>query len=224
LLPPKYGACASAVPGYNIKILDDRGEEMRRGELGNMVIELPLPPGTLLTLHNDEPRCHAEYFARFPGHYETGDAAIIDEDGYIHILGRTDDVINTAGHRLSPGAMEEVLMEHAEVADCAVIPVKDALKGTVPAGFVVLNAGSTVDHGVLRDELRGMVRESLGPVAAFRKVAVVARLPKTRSGKVLRGTMSRIANGEAWTITPTIEDPKVFDYLVPEIEKLMRDD
>ena len=193
----------------------------RPNQLGNMVIKLPLPPGTLTSLYKNEQGFIDSYLTRYPGYYNTGDAAYIDEQGYVFIMGRTDDVINTAGHRLSTGAMEEILMEHPEVADCAVIGVKDDLKGQVPIGFVTLIAGSEESHDEIRLELIRRVRETLGPVASFKKVGIVKALPKTRSGKVLRGTMSKIANNENYSITPTIEDPTIFEYLAPEILKLV---
>jgi len=222
-MPIRYGACAAPVPGYDLRVVDEAGHTLPENTLGDMVIKLPLPPGTLTTLYNNDERYITEYLSAYPGYYDTGDCAIIDEFGYVHILGRTDDVINTAGHRLSTGTMEEILMEHSDVADCAVIGVKDDLKGEVPVGFVVTIAGSTTDEQVLRDELIQLVRDNLGPVASFKKVAVVKALPKTRSGKILRGTMAKIANGEHYKITPTIEDPNVFQALEPEIQKLVRE-
>lgn len=214
---------AAPVPGYNLRVMDESGREVAENTLGDLVLKLPLPPGTLTTLYNDDERHITEYLSTYPGYYDTGDAAIVDEYGYVHILGRTDDIINTAGHRLSTGTMEELLLEHSDVADCAVIGVKDDLKGEVPVGFVVTIAGSTTDQKVLRDELIKLVREQLGPVASFKKVAVVKALPKTRSGKILRGTMAKIANGEEYKITPTVEDPLIFEYLEPEIQKLVRE-
>jgi hypothetical protein len=220
-MPIRNGACAAPVPGYDIRVVDDDGKELPSGELGNMIIKTPLPPGTLTTLYNNDQRYVDAYLTKYPGFYDTGDAAFIDDHGYIHIMGRTDDIINTAGHRLSTGAMEEILMDHPEVADCAVIPAKDVVKGQVPVGFVVVNKGSTIDPEQLKSELIQSVRDALGPVASFKKVAILRALPKTRSGKILRSTMAKIANGEAYTVTPTIEDPAIFEYLEPEIRKLL---
>ena len=219
--PIKYGACAAPVPGFAVEILDDDGERLPPNQLGNIVIKLPLPPGSLTTLYRNEQGFFDSYLSRYPGYYNTGDAAFIDEQGYVFIMGRTDDVINTAGHRLSTGAMEEILMEHPEVADCAVIGMKDLIKGQVPIGFVTLIAGSEASHDLICMELIQSVRDTLGPVASFKKVGIVRALPKTRSGKVLRGTMAKIANKETYTITPTIEDPTIFEYLKPEIMKLV---
>ena len=221
-MPIRYGACAAPVPGYDLRVVDESGDDVPANTLGDMVIRLPLPPGTLTTLYNNDERYITEYLSTYPGYYDTGDSAIIDEYGYVHILGRTDDIINTAGHRMSTGSMEEILMQHSDVADCAVIGVKDDLKGEVPVGFVVTIAGSTKDDDVLCDELIQLVRDDLGPVASFKKVAVVKALPKTRSGKILRGTMAKIANGEEYKITPTVEDPLIFEYLEPQIKKLIQ--
>lgn len=222
-MPVRYGACAAPVPGYDLDVVDRRGNSLPRNTLGNMVIKLPLPPGTLLTLYNNDERYVKDYLTKYPGFYDAGDAALIDEYGYVHIMGRTDDIINTAGHRLSTGTMEEILMEHSDVADCAVIGVKDSVKGEVPIGFVVTIAGSTKDPQDVSKELIQLVREELGPVASFKKVSVVKALPKTRSGKILRRTMAQIANGEPYSITPTIEDPNIFLYLEPEILKLVHE-
>lgn len=218
-MPVRPGACAAPAPGFDIRIVDDNNRELPRGELGNMVIRTPLPPGTLQTLYKDDERHAREYLTKYPGFYDTGDAALMDEGGYVHILGRTDDLINTAGHRISTGTIEELLQSHPEVAECAVIPVKDDLKGEVPVGFVITNKGSTMEHDQLKKELVLIVRDGLGPVASFKKVGVVKSLPKTRSGKILRSTMSKIANGQPYSITPTIEDKDIFNYLAPEIIK-----
>lgn len=213
--------CAAAVPGYDIRALDDSGKEVPRNTLGDLAIKLPLPPGTLPTLYNNDERYISEYLNKYPGYYDTMDAGTIDEDGYISIMARTDDIICTAGYRLSTGAMEEILLEHSGVTDCAVIGVRDDLKGEVPVGFVVLS--SEEQEGLIK-ELVMHVREKLGSHANLKKVAVVKALPKTRSGKVLRGTMKNIANGEEYTVTPTIEDPNIFDELSPVILKLVNDD
>ena len=219
-LPIKYGACSAPVPGYDIDVLDNDGNPVSRNTLGNLVIRQPLPPGALTTLYNHDDRFISEYMAKFPGYYDTGDAASIDEDGYVFIMGRTDDVINTAGHRLSTGALEEILMDHEDVAECAVVGVHDALKGEVPLAFVITKAGSNVNEDTLKQELVQKVTETLGPIACFKDVAIVSKLPKTRSGKILRGTMAKIANGEEYIVTPTVEDQSVFDYLEPVIHKI----
>eukprot|EP00529_Nitzschia_sp_RCC80_P041575 CAMPEP_0113453706 /NCGR_PEP_ID=MMETSP0014_2-20120614/7491_1 /TAXON_ID=2857 /ORGANISM="Nitzschia sp." /LENGTH=855 /DNA_ID=CAMNT_0000345099 /DNA_START=159 /DNA_END=2726 /DNA_ORIENTATION=+ /assembly_acc=CAM_ASM_000159 len=217
-VPVRYGSCSLPVPGFKLEIFDDDGQRLPRNQLGNLAIRTPLPPGSLRTIYKDDQRYIDSYLLRYPGYYETGDAAYIDDDGYVYIMGRTDDVINTAGHRLSTGGMEEILLEHPNVSDCAVIPVKDELKGQIAFAFVVCSAGTDPSmYDTICDELVVLVRKKLGPVAAFKNVTVVKSLPKTRSGKILRGTMSKIANGENWTITPTIEDPTVFDHLEPAI-------
>jgi propionyl-CoA synthetase len=185
-----------------------------------MVLRLPLPPGSLTKLYNNYNRFVESYLRRFPGYYETGDAGCVDGDGYVYILGRTDDVINVAGHRLSTGAMEEILMSHPDVAECAAIPLKDALNGEVPIGFVITNAGSTTCQSDLKEQLVERVRETIGSIACFKKVAVITALPKTRSGKMLRGTMAKIANNQEYKVTPTIEDERVFDDLAPIIRGL----
>jgi propionyl-CoA synthetase len=223
-LPVRYGSCSMPVPGYQISILDDTdGQPVGPNELGNMVIKTPLPPGTLKTIYKDDDRYIKTYLSKYDGYYDTGDAAYRDTDGYIYIMGRTDDVINTAGHRLSTGMMEEILLEHPKVADCAVIPVVDVVKGQLPFGFVVCNKDTTeIEHDQICADLVNMVRESLGPVAAFKNVAVVKGLPKTRSGKILRGTMSKIANGLPYKVTPTIEDASIFDHISQVIVDLVR--
>eukprot|EP01083_Nonionella_stella_P292787 995883_1 len=199
-------------------VFDNDGKEVPPNALGSLAIKLPLPPGTLPTLYNNDERYIKEYLTKFPGYYDTMDAGVIDDDGYVSILARTDDIISTAGYRLSTGAMEEILLEHPNVTDCAVVGVKDELKGEVPMGFVVV---SHEGEGLI-DDLVGSVRKALGVHANLNKIAVVKALPKTRSGKVLRGTMRRIANGEEYTVTPTIEDPNVFIDLKPVIENLVR--
>lgn len=221
-MPIRHGGCSAPVCGYDVHILDKEGNETGVNKLGDMVLKMPLPPGTLSTLYNDDDRYVKEYLEHFPGFYDTMDCAFRDEDGYIHIVGRMDDVINVAGHRLSTGAMEECLMNHPDVADCAVFPVKNELKGEIPVGLVVLNKGSNISEEKLRAELIALVREEIGPVAAFKTVTAVKALPKTRSGKILRGTMSKIANGKEYKITPTIEDPTIFEYLAPVIEKVVQ--
>ena len=218
-ITPKFGACAAPVPGYDIRAFDDEGKEVPPNTLGNLVIKLPLPPGTLPTLYNNDERYISEYLTKFPGHYDTSDAGIVDEDGYVSIMARTDDIICTSGYRLSTGSMEEILLDHDEVTDCCVFGVKDELKGEIPVGFVVV---SDEREGLI-SELVAHVREKLGSHSNLKKVAVVPALPKTRSGKILRGTMRKIANGEAYTITPTIEDPNIFDALEPMIKKLVNE-
>lgn len=212
-LPVKIGSPAVAMPGYEVEILDEDGQQMPAGALGAIAIKLPLPPGTLPTLWNAEERFRKSYLERFPGYYETGDAGMIDEDGYISIMARTDDVINVAGHRLSTGGMEEVLADHPDVAECAVIGVADALKGQVPVGFLCLTNGVNRPHNEITTEVVRMVREKIGPVAAFKLAVVVDRLPKTRSGKILRATMVKIANCEDFKLPATIDDPEILDEI-----------
>ena len=212
-LPVKIGSPTVAMPGYDVQILDEAGHEMPAGELGAIAVKLPLPPGTLPTLWNAEERFIKSYLNTFPGYYETGDAGMIDEDGYLYIMARTDDVINVAGHRLSTGAMEEVLAGHPDVGECAVIGVTDELKGQLPMGFVCLNKGCDREHGEIAQEVVKSVRDTIGPVAAFKLVAVVDRLPKTRSGKILRGTMVKIADGEDFKMPATIDDPAILDEI-----------
>ncbi len=213
-LKVKYGSPTRAVPGYDVRVLDPEGAEMKRGAIGAIAVKLPLPPGSLLTLWNADERYKAAYLARYPGYYETGDAGYMDEDGYIYVMARTDDIINVAGHRLSTGAMEEVLSDHPDVAECAVIGVADALKGQVPLGFLVLKAGVARPPQEIVAEVVRMVRERIGPVAAFKSAAVVPRLPKTRSGKILRGTMQKIADNAPYKVPATIDDPGA----LPDIE------
>lgn len=209
LLPVKLGSPTVPMPGYDPCILSESGEPVAAGEMGAVAIKLPLPPGTLSGLWNAEERFKASYLTTFPGYYETGDAGLIDADGYLYVMARTDDVINVAGHRLSTGAMEEVLASHPDVAECAVIGIADALKGQVPMGFVCLNKGCARDHDVVIAECVKLVRDQIGPVAAFKSAAVVDRLPKTRSGKILRGIMGRIADGREWKMPATIDDPVI---------------
>ncbi|MGI5228521.1 propionyl-CoA synthetase [Actinoallomurus sp. CA-142502] len=214
-LPVKPGSPTVAVPGFDVRVLLPDGSIAPPGAEGDIAIRLPLPPGTLLTLWNDDERYIESYLSRYPGHYLTGDGGSIDEDGYIWVMGRTDDVINVAGHRLSTGVMEEVLCAHPSVAEAAVVGVRDALKGQVPRGFVVLKSGTDLDESRLRGELVRAVREQIGPVAAFKEVSVVPALPKTRSGKILRGTMRGIADGDEVPVPSTIEDATVLDRLRP---------
>ena len=207
LLPVKLGSPTLPLPGYDVQILAEDGTPMPAGQLGAVAIKLPLPPGTLPTLWNAEKRFVKSYLTTFPGYYETGDAGIIDEDGYLYIMARTDDVINVAGHRLSTGAMEEVLANHPDVAECAVIGVADELKGQMPLGFLCLNRGCERSPEDVIKECVKLVRDKIGPVAAFKSAIVVERLPKTRSGKILRGVMVKIADGQEWKTPATIDDP-----------------
>ena len=215
LLPIKPGSPTVAMPGYDVQVVDGTGAQVAAGEEGNIVIALPLPPGTLPTLWGDDRRYFDGYLAAFPGYYTTGDGGYIDADGYLHILGRTDDVINVAGHRLSTGAMEAVVGSHPLVAECAVIGVADALKGQVPRALIVLQAGVDSDHQKIAEEVVAAVREQIGPVAALKSVVVVPALPKTRSGKILRRTMRGIADGRAEPVPSTIEDAAVLDVITP---------
>ncbi len=219
-LPVKIGSPSVAMPGYDVQILDDAGHKVKPGELGAIVIKLPLPPGTLPNLWNAQDRFVKSYLDAFPGFYETGDAGMIDEDGYLYIMARTDDVINVAGHRLSTGGMEEVLAGHPDVAECAVIGVADQLKGQMPVGFLCLNAGVERDHAQVVAEVVHLVREKIGPVAAFKLAVVIDRLPKTRSGKILRGTMASIADGKAFKQPATIDDPSVLDEIRKALQSI----
>ena len=211
--PVKSGSPSLPVPGYRIDVLDSGGDLVPPGQQGAIAVRLPLPPGTLPTLWNDDERCVASYLARYPGWYLTGDGGHVDDDGYVFVMGRIDDVINVAGHRLSTGAMEEVVATHPDVAECAVFGVPDELRGEVPLGLVVLKAGADRDERELRDELVALVRERVGPVACFRDARIVARLPKTRSGKILRSTMRDIAAGRDYALPATIDDPAIIDEI-----------
>ena len=219
-LPMKLGSPTVAMPGFDVQVLGDDGHQLPAGELGAIAIKLPLPPGTLPTLWNAEERFVKSYLDTFPGYYETGDAGIIDEDGYLYIMARTDDVINVAGHRLSTGAMEEVLAGHPDVAECAVIGVGDQLKGQLPLGFLCLNNGVNRPHDEVVAEVVKLVREKIGPVAAFKLALVVDRLPKTRSGKILRGTMVNIADETPWKMPATIDDPVILDEITEALKTL----
>jgi propionyl-CoA synthetase len=212
-LPVKPGSPTVAVPGYDIRVLDDAGREVPRGESGNIVVKLPLPPGNLSTLWGNRQRFFDAYLARFEGYYLTGDAGVMDEDGYLWVMSRIDDVINVAGHRLSTGALEEALVSHPAVAECAVIGVADSLKGELPLGFVVLNSGVDADADELKAELVRTVRSQVGAIATPRAIVIVDRLPKTRSGKILRATMRQIADGREVKVPATIEDAAVLDEI-----------
>ena len=212
-LPIKHGSPTVPMPGYDLRVVDDGNKEVARGKMGSLVVKLPLPPSCLPTLWQADDRMKESYLAEFPGYYKTADAGFIDEDGYAYVMGRTDDIINVAGHRLSTGGMEEVLAGHKDVAECAVLGIKDQLKGEVPCGFVVLKAGVNRPPVEIENECVALVREKVGPVAAFKLAVVVNRLPKTRSGKILRGTMKKIADGDAWSMPATIDDPAILDEI-----------
>ena len=220
LLPVKAGSPTLPVPGYRLEVLAPDGTPRAHGELGALTIALPLPPGTFTTLWNNDERFLKSYFTSYPGHYETGDAGYVDEDGYVFVMARTDDVINVAGHRLSTGAIEEALATHPDVAECAVVGVHDELKGQIPLGLLVLKAGVTRDHRIIVDEAVRRVRERIGPVAAFKTCAIVQRLPKTRSGKILRATMRAIADGESYRPPATIDDPAVLAEIAESLHQL----
>ncbi|MGL4438141.1 MAG: propionyl-CoA synthetase [Bosea sp. (in: a-proteobacteria)] len=217
-LPVKHGSPTVPMPGYAIEVVDEAGKPVPTGKMGSIIVKLPLPPGAFPTLWNADARFREAYLADFPGYYKTADAGYIDEDGYLYIMGRTDDIINVAGHRLSTGGMEEVLASHPAVAECAVIGIADVLKGEAPCGFVVLKSGITTAHAQIEKELVQLVRDRIGPVAAFKLAVTVARLPKTRSGKILRGTMKKIADGENWTMPATIDDPAVLDEIAVSLK------
>jgi propionyl-CoA synthetase len=212
-LPIKYGSPTVPMPGYDVQVLDEGGKPLPADTMGSIAIRLPLPPGCLPTLWQADDRFREAYLITYPGYYNTSDAGFIDGDGYVYIMGRTDDIINVAGHRLSTGGMEEVLASHPAVAECAVIGVKDSLKGEVPCGLVVLKSGIARAPTEIEAELIGLVREKIGPVAAFKLAITVGRLPKTRSGKILRGTMKKIADGDAWSMPATIDDPMVLEEI-----------
>jgi propionyl-CoA synthetase len=199
------------MPGYDLRVVDDTGRELPANAMGSIVVKLPLPPACLPTLWQQDDWFKQNYLAEFPGYYTTADAGFKDDDCYIYVMSRTDDIINVAGHRLSTGGMEEVLSGHKDVAECAVIGVADALKGEIPCGFIVLKAGVTRPDAEIEQECISLIREKIGPIAAFKLAITVARLPKTRSGKVLRGTMKKIADGEPWTMPATIDDPAILD-------------
>ncbi len=211
--PVKYGSPTKAVPGWDVRVLNPENQEMPAGEIGALSVRLPLPPGSLPTLWENDQRYIDAYLKEYPGYYKTADAGMIDEDGYIYVMSRTDDIINVAGHRLSTGAMEEVLASHPDVAEAAVLGVHDELKGQVPVGFLVLNAGIEREPGEIIKEVVSMVREQIGPVAAFKKAAIVKRLPKTRSGKILRGTIRKIADNQEFKVPATIDDPAILDEI-----------
>jgi propionyl-CoA synthetase len=204
----------------DVRVLNSENQETKRGEIGALAIKLPLPPGTLLTLWNADECFIASYLSQFPGYYATADAGFIDDDGYVYVMSRTDDIINVAGHRLSTGAMEEVLASHPDVAECAVIGAHDELKGQVPVGLLVLKSNVDRDPDQIVTEVVQMVRQRIGPVASFRTAVVVAALPKTRSGKILRGTMQKIADGQDYTVPATIEDSAVLNEIDERLRRI----
>jgi propionyl-CoA synthetase len=212
-LPVKYGSSSVPMPGYDIQILDDARKPVPHGKMGSIVVKLPLPPSCLPTLWQQDQRFKESYLEEFPGYYKTADAGFLDEDGYLFIMSRTDDIINVAGHRLSTGGMEEILSGHPDVAECAVVGIKDDLKGEVPCGFIVLKTGVNRPPNEIEKEIVGLVRDKIGPVAAFKLAITVNRLPKTRSGKILRGTMKKIADRDAWSMPATIDDPAILDEI-----------
>ena len=222
LFPMRPGSGGKPAPGYEVVALDEAGKSVPPGQIGSLAVKLPLPPSCLPTLWQADDRFREAYLAAFPGYYSTADAGMLDKDGYVWVMSRTDDIINVAGHRLSTGAMEEVLASHPDVAECAVVGVKDSLKGQVPLGLVVLKAGVTKGEAEIARELVGMVRDRIGPVAAFREARVVARLPKTRSGKILRATLRRIADGEEYSVPPTIDDPLILEEMEAALRAAVR--
>jgi propionyl-CoA synthetase len=219
-LPVVAGSPTKPVPGWDLRVVDEHGTERPAGEIGPIVLKLPLPPGSSPTLWNADDRFRETYLTRFPGYYQTADAGYVDEEGYVYVMARTDDIINVAGHRLSTGAIEEVLAAHPDVAECAVIGVADELKGQVPVGLLVLKAGVERPHDEIGAETVQLVRDRIGPVAVFKRAVVVERLPKTRSGKILRGTMRRIADGEEYTTPATIDDPTILDEISAALERI----
>jgi len=218
LLPVKRGSPTVVMPGYDVAVLDDAGRALAAGKLGNIVVRLPLPPGASPTLWQNDEGFRANYLTEFPGYYKTADAGYVDPDGYLFVMGRTDDIVNVAGHRLSTGVMEEVVASHPAVAECAVIGVADSIKGQLPVGFVVLKAGAEAAPEAIERDVIGLVREQIGPVAALKTVLTVPRLPKTRSGKILRGTMRQIADGEDYRIPATIDDPAALDEITEALK------
>ncbi|MBX9633979.1 MAG: AMP-binding protein, partial [Magnetospirillum sp.] len=218
--PVKPGSPTKAAPGWDLQVLDEGHHQCKPGQAGSLVVKLPLPPGTFYTLWNAEQRFFDSYLGEFPGYYKTADAGMIDEDGYAYVMSRTDDIINVAGHRLSTGQMEEVLASHPDVAECAVIGVADQLKGQLPLGFVCLKAGVTKPDAQVLKEIVALVRETIGPVAAFKSCTVVKRLPKTRSGKILRGTMQKIAVNQDYKMPATIDDPSILEEIGESLESI----
>jgi propionyl-CoA synthetase len=212
-LPVKYGSACVPMPGYAIDVVDEQCQKVPADKIGSIVVKLPLPPGCFPTLWQQDERFRESYLSEFPGYYKTADAGYLDDDGYVYVMSRTDDIINVAGHRLSTGGMEEVLASHQDVAECAVLGIKDEIKGEVPCGFIVLKAGVDRPPAEIEKEVVALVREKIGTVAAFKLAITVARLPKTRSGKILRGTIKKIADNETWIMPPTIDDPAILDEI-----------
>ena len=217
MLPVKPGSCAKPVPGFDVRVLDDEGQEAASDEIGNVVVKLPMPPGCLPTLWNNDEGFQNSYLATYEGYYQTADAGYKDDEGYLWIMSRTDDIINVAGHRLSTGGLEEVLASHPDVAECAVVGLADELKGEVPLGLVVLKVGVARESAEIVKELVQMVRRQVGAVASFKLATIVERLPKTRSGKVLRGTIMKIADGSEYSVPATIDDPAI----LPEVAEAL---
>jgi len=218
--PVKHGSPTKAVPGWDVQVLDEGHHQAPAGQVGALVVKLPLPPGTLPTLWNADQRFLDSYMEEFKGYYKTADAGFIDEDGYVYVMSRTDDIINVAGHRLSTGGMEEVLASHPDVAECAVIGVHDTMKGQLPLGFLVLKAGVKKPEEQILKEVVALVRERIGPVAAFKTATIVKRLPKTRSGKILRGTMQKIADHQEFKMPATIDDPAILEEIEEDLTRI----
>jgi propionyl-CoA synthetase len=218
--PVIYGSPTKPVPGWNVMVVNPENEVVKAGDIGALVVKLPLPPGSLPTLWNNDEGYVKSYLEEFPGYYKTADAGYMDENGYVFVMSRTDDIINVAGHRLSTGAMEEILADHPQVAECAVLGVEDDLKGQVPIGFLVLNAGVTREHSEIVKEVVQMVRDRIGPVASFKTATVVKRLPKTRSGKILRGTIQKIADNKEYKLPATIDDPATLDEMAVALNSI----
>ena len=218
--PVVPGSPGPPAPGWDLAVLGPGNEELPPGEIGALCARLPLPPSTFPSLWNADERFVDTYFARYPGFYETADAGFIDEAGYVHVMARTDDIINVAGHRLSTGALEEVLTAHPDVAECAVVGVADQLKGQLPVGFLVLRMGPDRDNDEVVQDVVAMVRSQIGPVAAFKSAVVIDRLPKTKSGKILRGTMAKIADGEPWKMPGTVDDPAIFGEIASALRTI----
>ncbi len=214
------GSPGKPAPGWDIAVMGPNGDELEVGETGAICVRLPMPPSSLPTLWNAEKRFVETYLSKFPGFYETADAGFVDGNGYVHVMARTDDIINVAGHRLSTGALEEVLASHPDVAECAVVGVADQLKGQLPVGFLVLKVGSAGNNEEVASDVIALVREKIGPVAAFKSAVVVDRLPKTRSGKILRGTIARIADDDEWTMPATVDDPVIFDEIASALSTM----
>ncbi|NNE37189.1 MAG: AMP-binding protein, partial [Gammaproteobacteria bacterium] len=218
--PVKPGSSTKPVPGWNVKVLDDSGSLVETDQIGALVVKLPLPPGSFPTLWNAKKRFRETYLEEYPGYYKTADAGYMDEDGYVYVMARTDDAINVAGHRLTTGAIEEIIAGHTDVAECAVVGVADEIKGQVPIGFLVLYAGVDRDADDITKEVVQKVRDEIGPVVAFKTALVVSQLPKTRSGKVLRGTIRKIADGEPWKMPATIDNPAILDEITDTLKNV----